>query len=167
MGNKKFFDVKQHRVETVPTVSSNSSPITPKKSVKKLEKEISITAEDGSCNTASAWLTHLEDGANTLVQCPITPELHNNGDENPSCSMNRNGNYLNFNCFGCGSKAFIYFGKTKKERNAKKEVTYTVPDFNKNEVLSEVKQGLDTMQKIVDEMVRLLPVLSKEVNKNG
>lgn len=166
MANNKFLDLNKFKMETVSAVSSNPLSKTPKKSMKKLEKEISITAEDGSSNTASTWFTLLEDGMTTVVQCPISPELHNNGDVNPSCSMNRNGNYLNFNCFGCGSKSSINFGKPKSESNAKKEIAYAVPDFNKNEVLDEVKQGLDTMQKIVNEMVRLLPALERKEKEN-
>ena len=161
MESKKFFDVHQFKGGITQTSSSNSPSITPRKSVKKLEKEISITAEDGSINTAAIWFDHLEDGENTHVQCPISPELHNNGDANPSCSMKRNGNYLNFNCFGCDSKASIYFGKPKGGSNTNKEMTYTVPEFNKNEVLDEVKQGLDTMQAIVNELVGFLPALEK------
>jgi len=166
MEDKKMFDVTKFKIVATQTLPSKPTSIIPKESVKKLEKGISITAEDGRVSTALTWFSLLEDGANTLVQCPLAPELHHNGDANPSCSMKRYGNYLSFNCFGCDSKASIYFGKPKDESKAKKETTYTLSDFNKNEVLSEVKQGLNTMQTIVDEMVRLLPALEKSEKKD-
>ncbi len=166
MENKKFLDLNKIKAKTVSTASPTPPLITPKKAEKKLGKEISVTAEDGSINTVSTWFSLLTDGVNTVVHCPISPESHNNNDTNASCSMKKNGDYLNFFCYGCGNKASVFFGQSKRKSKKESEMTYSVPIFNKQAVLGEVAQGLDSMQSIVDELVKFLPALVKEEKKD-
>ncbi len=153
MENKKYFDPKPFKKEAVPTVSSKTS--------KKITKNTTLIDEDGNEMTASDFYEAFEDGEGAMIHCPITPEAHKNNDATPSCSMKKNGNYLNLKCFGCDGKASINFGKSKTKSTSKNEMLYIVPDFNKSDVMNEVPKGLTAMQDIVAVMVRLLPSLEK------
>lgn len=152
----KYWDVSQYKAVTKPKKAKTSSKST------KITKSTTLIDEDGNEMTASDFYEAFEDGEGAMIHCPLFRESHKNNDANPSCSMKKNGNYLNLKCFGCDGKASINFGKSKTKNTSKNEVVYTVPDFNKNEAINEVVQGLDNMEAIVAELVRLLPALEKE-----
>ena len=170
MENKKYLDLNKYKMETDATGSENPPSATPEKAkmvkaiskTKKITKSTTVRDEDGNELTIADFYMAIEDGDRVMVHCPISPESHNNNDANASCSMQRNGDYLNLNCFGCNSKTSVFFGKAKTKSTSKNEFEYSVPHFNKEDVIHELSQGLNDMSAIVSELVRLLPALEKK-----
>ena len=131
----------------------------------KLVKTTLIMDEDGNEMAISDWHESLEDGESIQVHCPISPGSHSNGDANPSCTMNRNGDYLNLKCFGCGQSAYSTTVKSKVLKKSKGEFEYTVPSFDKEEALKQVRKNLVNIDDIVAEIVRFLPPLEKKLKE--
>ncbi|NOR55171.1 MAG: hypothetical protein GQ531_03085 [Sulfurovum sp.] len=149
---EKYWDISQYKKE-VKSLKKDT--------VKKINKETLIRDEDGNEMSAKDWFTLLE-ADSVMVHCPLSPKSHKNNDANPSCSMKRKNDYLNMNCFGCSSTQSLYLGEKTHSKEKKKKFIYTVPDINKENVLKELSQGMNTMAEIVFELVRLLPALEKK-----
>lgn len=167
MDKKKTYDVTQHKKapEAPPkggAERAKSSTQSSDKKRRKLDGDMMVTDEDGHSMKLSEWLPSIDDGESVKVHCPISPQSHSNGDATPSCTMQRNGDYLNLKCFGCDSTASY---TTKKESKMKKgdEVEYTVPAFNKEEALKSVKKDLKNLDEILGEMIKYLPKLEKKL----
>ena len=128
--------------------------------VRKITKETLVRDDDGKELILSEWYDQLSD-KRVMVHCPISPESHKNNDANPSCSMSKNGAYLNLKCFGCGRNDSLYFPSKKKRKKGGVEYIYGIPDFDKESAKQELARGLSTMSEIASELVRLLPVLEK------
>jgi len=161
VGTNKFLDLDKYKNISVQPDTSTNASIVPKKITKK------TTVIDEDSNEMTIADLSLDDGGDVMLHCPLSPEAHTNNDATPSCSMKKNGDYLNLNCFGCGNKTSLFFGKGKSKSSGKKEVDYSLADFNKADVVKEMPQGLNKMELIVDELVRLLPALLKKEKKNG
>ena len=140
-------------VSVVSTVSND-------KRVVKITKSTTVTSIDGVTKTVNEWFKVMGDKDRQMAHCPLSPEQHSNGDASASCGMNKNGEYINFKCFGCNSEGSVYFGDSKASSK------FCVPEFDKIQAMSELKTGLDSMTLIVTEMVRLLPELEKEGEEN-
>lgn len=166
MESNKLLDLNKYKKETIMSVTSKSSSVTPKQAMKTLDKEMLINAVDGKHNTIKMWFSLLNDGEGEMVHCPISPEKHANNDANASCSMRRNGDYLNLKCFGCGGKQSLYLGQKSKDSSGKGEFTYSVPSFEKESAIKDLTRGMNTMTEIVSELVRLLPALEKKEKKD-
>ncbi len=160
MASKKFLDLDKYK-NIAKNVSPETLSIIPKKSAREINGEILITSEDGSQNSANIWFSVLNDRESVMVHCPISPESHNNNDANPSCSMSKNGAYLNLKCFGCGRNDSLYFPSKKKRQKGGVEYVYILPDFDKESAKQELTRDLSAMSSIVTELVRLLPALEK------
>jgi len=169
MESKKRWNLDQYKNEAKETpkgvVHENNKAESSQKKM-KLAANTLIKNEDGNEMTVREWSESLEDGESMLVHCPISPESHSNGDATPSCSMQRNDDYLNLKCFGCGATAFY---TTKKEARRKKsdDVEYTVPAFNKEEALKSVKENLENLDEILVVMIKYLPQLEKKEKDNS
>lgn len=166
MGSNKFLDLDKYKKETIMSDTPKSSSVTPKQVMKTLDKEMLINAVDGRQNTTKIWFSLLNDGESEMVHCPISPEKHTNNDANASCSMKRNGDYINLNCFGCGGKQLLYLGEKSNKNSGKGEFTYSVPSFDKESAKKELALGMNTMREIVTELVRLLPALERKEKKD-
>ena len=166
MGKTLNIDKYKPKVEEHPT-KEVKNPKKHESSNNKvmLVKTTSITDEDGNEMAISDWHESLEDGESIQVHCPISPESHSNGDANPSCTMKRNGDYLNLNCFGCGQSAYHTTVKNKVRNRDKKDFDYTVPPFDKEKALKSVRKNLVIIDDIVAEIIRFLPPLEKKLKE--
>ncbi len=151
---------------TPPVESSVVSTVSNVKHVVKINKSMTVTSIDGVTKTVNDWFKVFNNQDRQIVHCPLSPASHSNGDATASCGMNKNGDYINFKCFGCNSEGSVYFGKSKTNDESKSESKYCVPEFDKVQAMSELTTGLDSMTLIVAEMVRLLPALEKEGEEN-
>ena len=164
MESKKLWDVDQYKQQTKETpkggVHENNKSQSSQKKI-KLEPNELVTDEDGNELAISDWLPTLEDNESRQVHCPISPEKHTNGDASASCSMQRNGDYLNLKCFGCDGTAYY---TTRKENKKMKndEVEYSIPTFNKEEALKHVDKNLGSLDEILEVMIKYLPQLEKK-----
>ena len=166
MGKTLNIDKYKPKVEEHPTEEVKKS----KRNVnsgkkKKLDENTLIIDEDGNEMLAREWLEMLADDEPIQAHCPISPESHSNGDANPSCTMMRNGDYLNLKCFGCGKSAYYTTVKSKVPKRSKGEFEYTVPSFDKEEALKQVRKNLDNLEDIVVEIIRFLPALEKKIKE--
>lgn len=159
---KKYWDIASYMMDTPATQSS--AVIRRQKKSNVLSKDSMIRCEDGNNMSVKEWHSYLTDRERLMVHCPIAPESHNNNDAKASCSMNKNGDYLNLKCFSCGGASSVRVGKTNDEQGDKK-FHYYVPDFDKEAAIRELTRGLNTMSEIITEFIRLLPPLEKEEKK--
>ncbi len=168
MESNKFLDLDKYKKKTIVAETPKSSSKTPKQSMNALDKEILIKAADGRENTTKTWFSLLNDGESLMVHCPITPEAHSNMDANASCSMRKVGNTLQLKCFGCEGKASIKILDSKNDSGGSgtKKLTYSIPEFNKEDAQSQVARGLNDISSIAREFIRLLPPLIKEEINN-
>lgn len=160
MENKNFLDLNKYKNETIMSDTPMSSSMAPEQPMKTLDKEMLINAVDGRQNTTKIWFGLLSEGESLMVSCPISPESHNNNDANASCSMRKNGDFLNLKCFGCDGAASVRIGVSNEEQGEKK-FKYYVPEFDKDAAIKELAKGLSNMTEIVTEFIRLLPPLEK------
>jgi len=150
---EKYWDISQYKSVEKQKVSTKP---------KTISKVTVVTDEDGNEETISTFHGLLEDGEKVMVHCPISPEAHSNGDATPSCSMKKNGSYMNLNCFGCNSKASVNLGERSSKSTGKSKFTYSAPSFDRESAVRELAQGINTMTGIVSELVRLLPALDRK-----
>jgi len=153
---EKYWDISQYQSIEKKKERSPS---------KKIDKESLITDEDGNTMSVNEWFTIIEDDS-VMLHCPFSPESHKNNDANASCSMRKNGNYLNMHCFVCEGKQSFHFGEKISKHSGRGEFTYSVKPFDNELAVNELAQGMNTMTEIVSELVRLLPELDKKEKKD-
>ncbi len=167
---KKLLDLSKYRNEKEETpkgvVEKNNKTQSSQNKMKLAANKL-VTDEDGNEMAMSDWHESLEDGESIQVHCPISPKSHTNGDANPSCTMKRNGDYLNLKCFGCGQSAYYTTIKKKVLKRSKEEFEYTVPSFDKEEALKSVNKNLENLDEILEVMIKYLPKLEKELKDNN
>ncbi len=116
--------------------------------------------------SAQEWHTSLDDEAKMQVHCMLSPESHQNNDANASCSVHKNGDFLNIKCFGCNHKQSLFFGEVQSNDASNTKIEYIVPIFDKEKAKQDLRAGLNDMAEIVSELVRLLPALEKKEKKD-
>ena len=154
----EYLDIAQYATPKEPEKTRTDTSV-------KITKGTSVTSAENMTKKAQEYFHAMVDNEAKQIHCPLSPQKHKNNDANPSCSMKRNGDYLNFNCFACGAKASLYFGAAFKKKSGI-SYEYSVVEIDRDELLTKLKKGLTSTPHITNEMVRLLPELKKEEKKD-